>query len=126
MKILQIRLARYKGTARNVVEWPADSLGTYASPMEAKVNDQSWQLRVLETLFKEGEANERLKREDPEAFEAKRLASLPWTRCAMCSVNFKGYGNNARPILNGKVCDECNTQVVMQRIREHKRHCSDE
>ena len=80
-------------------------------------DNRSWQLALLRQV----EEADRLKRDDPEAFEAQRLANLPWTRCAMCRVDFKGYGNNAQPILAGKVCDECNTQVAIQRIRAHER-----
>ena len=77
----------------------------------------SWQRALLRKI----EEADRLKRDDPEAFEAQRLASLPLTSCAMCRVTFKGYGNNAWPILAGKVCDECNTQVVVQRFRARER-----
>ena len=61
--------------------------------------------------------NERLAREDPAALAAKIRASLPWNHCAMCRVRFRGYGNNAQPILDGLVCDDCNVAVVKQRIR---------
>ena len=87
-----------------------------------QMDEQSnWQQRLFEAIEAEREENERLKKEDPAAFEAKRLASLPWTRSAMCRVDFKGYGNNAFPIIDGEVCDECNVQVVKQRIRSHQR-----
>ena len=56
-------------------------------------------------------------RTHPAAFAAKIQASLPWRHCAMCRVQFKGYGNDAQPILDGKVCDECNITVVIQRMR---------
>ena len=69
---------------------------------------------MLDGAFAE---NDRLRREDPAAFAAKIQASLPWMHCAMCRVQFKGYGNNAQPILDGKVCDECNITVVIQRMR---------
>ena len=72
---------------------------------------------MLAGVFAEAEENDRLRREDPAAFAAKIQASLPWMHCAMCRVQFKGYGNNAQPILDGKVCDECNITVVIQRMR---------
>ena len=84
-------------------------------------NEQNSALRDLHKQMVEAH---RLKRDDPEAFEAQRLAKLPWTRCAMCSTDFKGYGNNAQPILEvGKVCcDGCNTKIVLvQRIRDDVR-----
>ena len=72
---------------------------------------------MLAKLFADAEENDRLRREDPAAFAAKIQASLPSRHCAMCRVQFKGYGNNAQPILDGKVCDECNITVVIQRMR---------
>ena len=74
--------------------------------------------RALERFMAELKENERLKREDPAAWNAKRLAKLPLTKCAMCMIEFKGYGHNAEPILSGEVCDECNVQVVKQRFRQ--------
>ena len=59
--------------------------------------------------------NDRLRREDPAAFAA--AIQVPSMHCAMCRVQFRGYGNNAQPILDGKVCDECNITVVIQRMR---------
>ena len=55
---------------------------------------------------------ERLAREDPDAFAAKIQANLPWNHCAMCRLRFKGHGNNAQPLLDGVVCDECNDNAV--------------
>ena len=69
---------------------------------------------MLDGAFAE---NDRLRREDPAAFAAKIQASLQCRHCAMCRVQFKGYGHNAQPILDGKVCDECNFTVVKQRMR---------
>ena len=74
---------------------------------------------VLNALRKEMDENERLKREDPAAFEAKVRAGLPLNWCMMCRVEFRGYGNNARPVLDGVVCDECNAAVLRERLRAH-------
>ena len=52
---------------------------------------------------------ERLARDDPAA---KIHANLPWNHCAMCRLQFKGHGNNAQPLLDGVVCDECNVNAV--------------
>jgi hypothetical protein len=30
----------------------------------------------------------------------------------MCRLQFKGHGNNAQPLLDGVVCDECNVNAV--------------
>ena len=73
---------------------------------------------MLAGVFAEAEENDRLRREDPAAFAAKiQATSLPSMHCAMCRVQFNGYGNNAQPILDGKVCDQCNITVVIQRMR---------
>ena len=37
--------------------------------------------------------------------------------CSICGKKYEGFGNNARPINNGRCCDECNrTKVVPFRI----------
>ena len=84
-------------------------------------NESNKQAEAYNSFFAALEAeraeNERLAREDPAAFAAKIRAKLPWNHCAMCRVQFKGYGNNAQPILDGEVCDDCNVTVVRQRMR---------
>ena len=60
------------------------------------------------------DANERLAREDPAAYAAKMYAQLPVNHCAMCRVEYRGYGNSAQPILDGDVCDDCNASTVMR------------
>ena len=50
---------------------------------------------MLDGAFAE---NDRLRREDPAAFAAKIQASLPSMHCAMCRVQFNGYGNNAQRV----------------------------
>ena len=37
-------------------------------------------------------------------------------KCGMCGETIVGYGNNGRPITEDKVCNECNTQVIMARV----------
>lgn len=37
--------------------------------------------------------------------------------CAICKKTFKGIGNNAQPITDGKVCNSCNFEVIEERIR---------
>ena len=84
-------------------------------------NESNKQSEAYNSFFAALEAeraeNERLAREDPAAFAAKIRAKLLWNRCAMYRVQFKGYGNNAQPILDGEVCDDCNVTVVRQRMR---------
>ena len=77
--------------------------------------EQDMLATVLAKAFADAEENDRLRREDPAAFAA--AIQVPSMHCAMCRVQFRGYGNNAQPILDGKVCDECNITVVIQRMR---------
>lgn len=38
-------------------------------------------------------------------------------KCVICGQKIIGYGNNARPVKEGKCCDECNyTKVIPARI----------
>ena len=40
-------------------------------------------------------------------------------KCSICekTINNK-YGHNAQPINNGRCCDDCNTLVIIERIKE--------
>ena len=70
---------------------------------------------------RECEANERLRAEDPAAFEAKVRAQLPTSKClSICGETFQGYGHNARPVRDeGVACDACNGAIVLpQRFRK--------
>ena len=33
--------------------------------------------------------------------------------CCLCGRYFKGYGNNAWPVSNGKCCNKCNEEKVL-------------
>ena len=61
--------------------------------------------------------NERLKRDDPEAFRRKVEASKPLMQCAMCRETVRCFGNNGQPLVDGEVCDKCNAQVMKERFR---------
>lgn len=37
-------------------------------------------------------------------------------KCARCGNNITGYGHNGKPLINGRVCDKCNDDVVQFRI----------
>jgi hypothetical protein len=37
--------------------------------------------------------------------------------CALCGKPYKGFGNNGRPLIDGRVCDECNRFVVLYRLK---------
>jgi hypothetical protein len=39
-------------------------------------------------------------------------------KCALCDSNILGHGHNAQPISNGRVCDSCNTDVIIRRIKD--------
>ena len=34
-------------------------------------------------------------------------------KCSICGKKYDGYGNNARPVNDGKCCDYCNANVVI-------------
>ena len=74
----------------------------------------------LHRLLLEGEANDRLKRADPAAYEAKMRAQLPTSKCCLCGESFKGFGHNASPVREeGVACETCNRAIVLpQRIRK--------
>ena len=72
------------------------------------VNEQT-----MAALRAEQAEYERLAIEDPAALAANIHANLLWYHCAMCRIQFKGYGNSAQPLLDGVVCDECNVSAVL-------------
>jgi hypothetical protein len=37
-------------------------------------------------------------------------------QCKVCFGRFHGYGNNGQPLVNGRVCDFCDTFVIAHRI----------
>ena len=45
----------------------------------------------------------------------------PEYTCVICGKRQGGYSNNARPIAEGKCCDECNKKVILARIEEIRR-----
>ncbi len=36
-------------------------------------------------------------------------------KCSICGKQYKGYGNNALPVNNGRCCDSCNETIVVPR-----------
>jgi len=38
--------------------------------------------------------------------------------CCLCNRKYIGYGNNALPLKDGRCCDECNSKVIDERIRQ--------
>ena len=83
---------------------------------EPEDTGDDWQRRLL----LEWEANDRLRAEDPAAYEAKMRAQLPTSKCCLCGETFKGYGHNAHPVRDeGVACDACNGAIVLpQRFRK--------
>ena len=79
-----------------------------------------WRSYDRERAAHEPEANDRLKRDDPAAYEAKMRAQLPTSKCCLCGETFKGYGHNAHPVRDeGVACDACNGAIVLpQRFRK--------
>ena len=39
--------------------------------------------------------------------------------CSICGKIYFGYGNNAKPINDGRCCDTCNEIVIFRRIQDH-------
>ena len=37
-------------------------------------------------------------------------------KCALCGKVIEGYGNNGLPLVDGRVCDDCNYQVIIERL----------
>ena len=37
--------------------------------------------------------------------------------CALCGKPYKGFGNNGKPLIDGRVCDDCNKFVVLYRLK---------
>lgn len=68
----------------------------------------------------------------PKSLKSKRLQvnnrtrNLSWLKiekcervCPLCGETYFGYGNNPRPLIIGRVCDECNSKVIIpMRLRE--------
>jgi len=38
-------------------------------------------------------------------------------KCTLCDSTILGHGNNAQPISNGRCCDSCNINVIMERAK---------
>ena len=74
-------------------------------------------MAMIEAKLKE---LDEMRRADPTAHAAAIASTLPTKNCSMCRVEFRGHGNNAKPILDGVVCDDCNVNVVRQRMRAMK------
>jgi hypothetical protein len=49
------------------------------------------------------------------------IALIPNTKCGICEVVFKGYGNDPSPLKAGsKVCDTCYREYVMpERLEQY-------
>ena len=78
----------------------------------------NWQRRLFHKIMAKREANERMEREDPAAFDAKMRAKLPTSKCCFCGEAFKGYGHNAHPVRDeGVACDACNGAIVLPQPR---------
>ena len=52
-----------------------------------------------------------MKRGNP-ALDLKKKTHLPHT-CSICKKTYRGFGNNAQPLNDGRCCDKCNTGVVI-------------
>ena len=90
------------------------------APCEPEDTGDDWQVSLFNKIMAEREANDRLRAEDPAAFEAKMRAQLPTSKCCLCGEAFQGYGHNAHPVRDeGVACDACNGAIVLpQRFRK--------
>ena len=41
--------------------------------------------------------------------------------CCICNEKIEGIGNNARPLVRGVCCDDCNVKVLEERLRRLKK-----
>lgn len=41
--------------------------------------------------------------------------------CSICGSDYRGFGNNAMPINDGRCCDPCNGIVIARRIADMQR-----
>ena len=39
--------------------------------------------------------------------------------CSICGEEYFGWGNNAEPINDGRCCDDCNTKVIIARLKNY-------
>ena len=92
----------------------------HCTPCEPEDTGDDWQVSPFDKIMAERVANDRLRAEDPAAFEAKMRAQLPTSKCCLCGETFKGYGHNAHPVRDeGVACDACNGAIVLpQRFRK--------
>jgi len=37
--------------------------------------------------------------------------------CCICKKRYFGFGNNAKPLKNGRCCNKCNDLVIIERIK---------
>jgi len=42
-------------------------------------------------------------------------------KCCLCGKTMDDIGNNAMPLKQGRCCDDCNDDVIMERIKEAER-----
>jgi len=42
-------------------------------------------------------------------------------KCCICGKRFEGFGNNPAPLKKtGRCCDNCNINVIAERMKEYK------
>ena len=51
-----------------------------------------------------------------DLFGDKRKRTDNKEKCVICGKEIIGYGNNARPLKEGRCCDECNNKVILERL----------
>ena len=73
-----------------------------------------------------------MKQSRRERREAERMMQKMWDIamnnpkhgvCCICGKPYHNHGNNARPFMNGRCCDECDSKyVIPYRISNHEEY----
>lgn len=56
-----------------------------------------------------------------DAKKREIISKMPTYDCCICRKSYRGYGNNAEPVREGKCCARCNQLVIRARIIEMRR-----
>ena len=79
--------------------------------MNTKINVKSAGLKTSE---EKSSKQEKIMESFLMSEEVRKDCQLPEHKCPLCGNKFRGYGNNPRPLdIKGKVCDECNVNVII-------------
>ena len=54
----------------------------------------------------------------PKCAARYRATKVPTSVCVVCEQPYSGYGNNAKPLKDGRCCDDCNGLVIAERVKQ--------